>query len=176
MHSWANQISHQPQKGILIFHYHFFQFLIIDYILIDSSFFFTNKISEPYGKSLSLIKPLSNNFCNYFFNSCSLNRVIMYCVLDIGNVPRANFMLSFISFYSVKPKRLSRNAFGNSCIIRISFTSKTAYFSYWLYVPRIQLGLLCIVSKTVNHHVENLTLFKSELFTIVQTKTNFFFL
>jgi hypothetical protein len=31
-----------------------------------SSFFFTNKAGHPQGEVLGRMKPLSNNFCNYF--------------------------------------------------------------------------------------------------------------
>ena len=41
------------------------------HILMDLSFFFTNKIGDPHGEALGWIYSLSNNSFNYFLSSTS---------------------------------------------------------------------------------------------------------
>lgn len=70
------------------------------HILINSSFFFTNKIDAFHDKWLGMMKLPSNSSCNYFFDSWSSSRAILYDAFEIGVIPKANSMLNSFSLTS----------------------------------------------------------------------------
>ena len=77
------------------------------HIFIVPSFFFTNKTGAPHGELLGLIKPLSSNSCNCYFNSFNSVGAIRYGEIDIGFVPCNKSILNSISLSGANPGKSS---------------------------------------------------------------------
>ena len=60
-----------PGDGILILDCDLVQLSIVNEILRELSFFFTNNTGAPHGEILGLMKPLSRRSFKYFFNYLS---------------------------------------------------------------------------------------------------------
>ena len=61
------------------------------------SFFLANNIGVPQGEVLGLIKPLSNNFCNWTLSSYNSAGTILCGVIELGNILGCNSIVKSTS-------------------------------------------------------------------------------
>lgn len=128
-------------------------------ILINKSFFSTKTIGTPYDKWFSLIKSLSNNFCNCFFNFSNSVGVILKGAFKISIVLGANSMLNSTFLSSANLGRLLRKTFRNSYTTKVSFTLRIV-LSY--------LFIICI--KYVKHSLLSILLALTLLIIMLRTQ------
>lgn len=129
------------------------------HILIDLSFFLTNKIDAPYSEWFGLIKPLSKSSYNCFFNFWSSVRTILNSALEIGTVPKANLILNSNFFFIVNSEKLSGNISRNSCTIKVS-----------LIIGTVILYSLTICAKYLVHFLLSIFLPWTLLIIILRTQ------
>ena len=67
------------------------------------SFFFANRTGAPHGEVLGLMNPLSNNSCIWTLSYCNSIGVILYEVIEMGDVPGCNSIQKSTSLWGGNP-------------------------------------------------------------------------